>query len=95
MPSYEFRCPQGDSIDAFYSMADVPDAIDCPACGQRAARRPSAPYMSIGGSSAFKLIDSTTRSAHEPQIVSALPSTGRPPTTRYTQNPLHQKLPKP
>jgi len=94
MPTYEFCCPAGDRTDAQFSMASVPDALDCPACGQRAVRRPSSPYMSNAGSSRYRLIDSTKRSAHEPDVVSALPSSGRP-TTQYTSNPLHSKLPRP
>lgn len=94
MPTYEFRCPAGDSADAHFSMAAVPRAIDCPTCGQPAVRRPSSPHMSRSSSSAYRLVESTERSAHEPAVVSALPGSGRP-APAYTHNPLHHKLPRP
>jgi hypothetical protein len=53
-----------------------------------------APRLSIAGGAAFKLMDSTRRSAHEPGVVSALPSGKAFPGTGYTTNPLHQKLPR-
>lgn len=94
MPIYEFRCGAGDTVDLAFSMALVPDAVSCPTCGQVAARRPSSPHMSKSGSSTYKLIESTQRSAHEPGVVSALPASGRP-AQQYTSNPLHHKLPRP
>lgn len=94
MPLYEFRCPEGETAEAQFPMAQIPDAIDCPSCGQRATRRASSPRLSRAGSSAYGLIESTRRSAHQPEVVSSLPSAGRTPT-RYTSNPLHQKLPRP
>lgn len=95
MPLYEFRCPDGDTTEAQYLMAEVPDAIDCPTCGHRAGRRTSSPRLSRAGSSAYRLIESTSRSAHEPEVVSSLPTSGRPVRQQYTSNPLHTKLPRP
>ncbi len=96
MPLYEFRCPTGDQFEASFSMSQVPQLLDCPDCGQQARRRIGTPRLSIAGSAEFKLIDSTKRSAHEPNVVSNnLPSTGRSSPARYTGNPLHQKLPRP
>lgn len=96
MPLYEFRCPEGTSFEASFSMSQAPQLLDCPACGQASRRRISAPMLSISGSAEFKLIESTKRSAHEPEVVSnRLPAGGTEPATRYTRNPLHQKLPRP
>lgn len=97
MPLYEFRCPQGTVVEASYSMAAVPDTVDCPECGTPAARRITSVRLSRAGSSAYRLIESTQRSASEPEVVSALPAAGRPAREgpRYTHNPLHQKLPRP
>lgn len=97
MPLYEFRCPEGTILEAAYSMATVPDAMDCPDCGAPAARRITSVRLSRAGSSAYRLIETTQRTAAEPDVVSALPSGGRKPREgpRYTGNPLHRKLPRP
>ena len=96
MPLYEFRCPEGRQFEASFSMSQAPQMLNCPDCGQQSRRRISAPKLSIAGSAEYKLIDSTKRSAHEPEVVSnRLPATGRSTPTRYTGNPLHQKLPRP
>ena len=96
MPLYEFRCPEGTQFEASFSMSRAPQVLECPACGQESRRRISAPKLSISGSAEFKLIDSTKRSAHEPEVVSSrLPASGKAQSSRYTHNPLHQKLPRP
>ena len=95
MPLYEFRCPEGTTFEATFTMSQAPQLLECPRCGQPSRRRITAPKLSIANSAEFKLIDSTKRSAHEPEVVSSrLPSTGRPSSTRYTHNPMHQKLPR-
>lgn len=56
----------------------------------------SVPNLSKAGTSAFQLIDSSERSASEPQVVTgALPSKSRRKSQPYTSNPLHRKLPRP
>jgi hypothetical protein len=56
----------------------------------------SAPRISTAGSAAYRLIDSTKRSAHEPAVVNS-PGPGQRsgPGQKYTSNPLHKKLPRP
>lgn len=96
MPLYEFRCPAGTTIDVTFSMAAVPEAVDCPDCGAAAARQISIPRLSRSGSSAFQLMDSTRRSAESPDVVTSIPAEGgRPAVSRHTSHPLHQKLPRP
>ena len=70
MALYEFACPGCPPVEAFYPMGSAPDSIKCPGCGGQAARRISAPRLSIAGTSAFKLIEATEKSAHQPQVVS-------------------------
>ncbi|MGL3804470.1 FmdB family zinc ribbon protein [Paeniglutamicibacter sp. R2-26] len=94
MPLYDFRCPEGTVFESTFPMMDVPDALECPECRQPARRQMSAPRLSIANTAAYKLVDSTKRSAHEPAVVSGLPGAAKKPT-RYTSNPLHQKLPRP
>lgn len=95
MPIYEFRCPEGHGFDASFAMAKRPDELVCPTCGQSSQRRISSPQLSIAGSAAFKLMDSTQRSAHEPDVVSTTHPGARSPGTQFTSNPLHRKLPRP
>ena len=96
MPLYEFRCPPGTTTEASFSMAGVPDTVDCPDCGAPASRRISIPRLSRTGSPAFQLMDSTRRSAESPDVVASIPSAGGPPAdSRHTHHPLHQKLPRP
>ena len=96
MALYEFACPGCPPIEAYFPMGSAPESIDCPECGGRASRVFSAPYLSVSGRAAFKLIDSTQRSAHEPQVVTgALPQTTWKCTATITSDPLHRKLPRP
>jgi putative FmdB family regulatory protein len=97
MPLYEFRCPEGTTTESPFSMAAVPEAIDCPDCGEPARRRITGARLSRSGTAAYGLIESTERSADTPEVVRALPApsarTRKEP--RYTGNPLHLKLPRP
>jgi hypothetical protein len=78
-----------------HAMASVPDTVSCPNCQSPSRRLISVPKLSIAGSAAFKLVDSTKRSAHEPEVVSSLPAQGQRKVQAYTANPLHKKLPRP
>jgi putative FmdB family regulatory protein len=93
---YEFACPGCRPIEAYFPMGSAPESIDCPDCGGRASRVFSAPYLSVSGRAAFKLIDSTQRSAHEPQVIDGALAHNkwkRAPT--ISSHPLHLKLPRP
>lgn len=94
MPIYEFRCQQCSVFEESHRMDSVPDMVSCPTCRRPAPRKISAPRLSVSGSAAFKLIDATKRSAHEPEVVSSLPAAGRRKKQQYTENPLHRKLPR-
>jgi putative FmdB family regulatory protein len=96
MALYEFACPGCRPVEAFYPMGSAPLSIDCPECGGQARRQISAPRLSIAGRSAFKLLEATEKTAHEPQVVSgALPPPARGRATPTSSNPLHRKLPRP
>lgn len=94
MPTYTYRCENLHGFDEVHAMSLVPDASACPECGGEARRRPAAPHLSAAGSSAYGLIDSAAKSAHEPQVVSSLPGAPRRPSGGVTRNPLHAKLPR-
>jgi putative FmdB family regulatory protein len=96
MALYEFACPGCRPIEAYFPMGSAPESIECPECGGRAPRVYSAPYLSVSGRAAFKLIDSTQKSAHEPQVIDgALPQTTRKRARTMTSHPLYRKLPRP
>nr|WP_137725592.1 zinc ribbon domain-containing protein [Prescottella subtropica] len=95
MPLYQFRCAQCGPFDAAHPMTSVPDAADCPDCGEVSRRQITVPRLGRGSSTAMHLLDATARSAHEPAVV-----TGARPGTRHTiqkvtTDPLHRKLPRP
>lgn len=94
MPLYDFRCPEGTTFEASFPLSTVPDSAICPECRKPARRQIGSPRLSIANSPEFKLIESTKRSAFEPEIV-----TGRTAASKkrapYTTNPLHRKLPRP
>lgn len=94
MPLYDFRCSAGHGTEASFAITDRPDHVACPVCGQTSRRRIPSPRLSIAGSSAFGLLESTQRSAHEPEVVASTNPGTRPPTPT-TSNPLHRKLPRP
>lgn len=95
MPIYDFRCPDGHGVEASFAMAKRPDELVCPTCGQSSRRRMPSPRLSVAGSAAFGLMDSTQRSAHEPEVVSTTRPGTRSSGTQFTSNPLHRKLPRP
>lgn len=95
MPNYAYQCSEGCRFDAIYPMSEVPVETSCRRCGAAARRAVTAPHLSQSGSAAYGLIDRSERSAHEPEVVSSLPSAGAGPTRRVTRNPLHAKLPRP
>ncbi|MFP5312487.1 MAG: FmdB family zinc ribbon protein [Actinomycetes bacterium] len=94
MPLYDFRCPEGTTFEAAFPLNALPDSAPCPDCKAPARRLLASPRLSIANSAEFRLIDSTKRSAFEPEVVSG--RTGAPKSAvRYTSNPLHRKLPRP
>ena len=94
MPLYDFRCDAGHLAEAHYALAAVPPCVDCRVCGEPARRLLAAPHLGRSGSSAYRLIEQTSRSAHEPAVVrSTGPGSGSP--ARYTADPLHRALPRP
>lgn len=96
MPIYEYRCPECSIFEVISPMSAASDQQSCPTCGGAARRKMSVPNLSKAGTSAFQLIDSSERSASEPQVVTgALPSKSRRKSQPYTSNPLHRKLPRP
>jgi putative FmdB family regulatory protein len=96
MPIYEFRCARCADFEQSHPIATVPELTDCPACGEPARRRMSAPHLSAAGSAAYGLVERSARSAVEPDVVAApAPAPRSVGARRAPPNPLHQKLPRP
>ncbi|MCC9205908.1 FmdB family zinc ribbon protein [Arthrobacter sp. zg-Y769] len=96
MPLYAYRCADCLDFEVQFAMGSAPASLPCPACGAPARRRFTAPNLSRASSSAYRLIESTQRSASEPAVVhSPGPQPGTRPAGNISTNPLHRKLPRP
>ncbi|WP_442903924.1 FmdB family zinc ribbon protein [Gulosibacter sp. GYB002] len=95
MPLYEFKCPERHVSVALMPISTATRERECPDCGATAHRRISAPTVFTANRAAVAAIDATERSAHEPQLVSGLPTSGAKSPTRVTHDPAHRGLPRP
>ena len=95
MPLYAYRCADCMDFEVQMPMSQVEKSVSCPECGARASRRFTAPNLSLSSSPAYKLIESTERTAAEPAVVSSPGPRRTQAGTGFTRNPLHQKLPRP
>ncbi|MEH3154120.1 MAG: zinc ribbon domain-containing protein [Gordonia paraffinivorans] len=93
MPLYVFRCPTCPDVDRAFTMAAVPDEIDCATCGA-AARRVITTVAAGADPTATRLLDATGATADRPAVVSAIPGRTRP-ARRVTTDPRHRRLPRP
>lgn len=95
MPLYAYRCADCRDFEVQLPMSEVREATSCPECGAQAPRRFTSPNLSLSSSGAYKLIESTERTASEPAVVSSPGPRQTRAGTGVTRNPLHQKLPRP
>lgn len=96
MAVYEFICSDHGVATITMSMESVSDSAPCPFCGGSSRRRYSAPGLVLGDAAARRLIDATSRSAHEPTLVSSPVGTRMTPTrNRPTADPRTAHLPAP
>ncbi|GAA2038887.1 zinc ribbon domain-containing protein [Yaniella flava] len=97
MPLYDFRCPDGEVVEAFFAMQQKPDTVTCPHCGRDAVNLIPAIGPSQRNSSNMRIVDAAKATADQPGVVNSIAgrhTTKRQPTA-ITRNPLHQKLPRP
>lgn len=58
MPTYEFRCPSGHDFERFYkTISGAATEVECPECGQMAARQMSGGAGLLFKGSGFYLTD--------------------------------------
>lgn len=96
MAQYEFVCEEHGAATISMPMASVTATAPCPSCGGVSRRRFTAPGLALGNATARRLIEATSRSAHEPPVVSA-PVGARmaPARKRPTADPRTARLPAP
>jgi len=96
MASYLYNCKNCGEIVVNLPMGTAEPLIACPECSEEAQRLFSSPHIGISSSdSKMNLIENTKRSADEPEVVDALPDSGRVKKQAVTRDPRHQKLPRP
>ncbi|MEQ3551707.1 FmdB family zinc ribbon protein [Pseudonocardia nematodicida] len=73
MARYAYRCDTDGPVEVVRPIGTAPATVDCPSCGATASRVFTAPMLGLADRGRMGLIDRTTASAHEPQVVSAPP----------------------
>ncbi|TJY68824.1 zinc ribbon domain-containing protein [Arthrobacter sp. CAU 1506] len=96
MTLYAYACPVCEAVEMNYPIGQAPQEAPCSSCGRLMRRVFSPPRLSVASSSAYKLLDSTAKSAYEPDVVTRKSgTTAKSGRSRFTHNPLHSKLPRP
>ncbi len=68
MPTYDYDCPDCGGFDAFRSLAQRNEPVECPACGARSQRvLASAPRLSAMAAGTRRAFETNERAAHEPR----------------------------
>lgn len=97
MATYEYQCKKDGVIEISCPIGTAPESIDCLVCGTKALRMLSVPMIRNKAPKAFTAaIDRAEKSRYEPDVVSSLPSNGRPKySPNILQNPALKNLPRP
>ena len=97
MAIYEYRCDQDGVFETSRPIGTAPESAACPACGSEARRIVSMPMVMCSSRSAWSAaIEHAEKSAHEPEVVTSLPSTGaRRPARVAKMTPALARLPRP
>lgn len=96
MARYEFTCAEHGVLTISMPMTAITPTTPCPSCGELARRRYTAPGLALGDAAARRLIEATSRTAHEPAVVSS-PVGARITSTRRrpVADPRTARLPAP
>jgi putative FmdB family regulatory protein len=95
---YEYRCDDDGVFDVTRPFGTAPETVACPVCGSDAKRVFSVGMLRCGTRPAvFAAIERSEKSAHEPEVVTSVPSAGAPPprTRVVPLNPTLARLPRP
>lgn len=77
MVLYQYRCAQDGCFDVFRPLGTAPEVIECEACGGTATRVFTPPMLPHPRQDVVSAIEHAEKSAHEPEVVTSLPTTGR------------------
>lgn len=94
MPTYSYRCPAHGSFDRVVQISRRDHPANCPECDEPGSRVLKAPRISMGDSTARRLIDETRSTADAPRVVSSLPP-GKPRRSNTPADPRLRRLPRP
>ncbi|MEO6791525.1 MAG: zinc ribbon domain-containing protein [Ornithinibacter sp.] len=95
MATYDFICDEHGVSTLRMPMASVGTTAPCPSCGGESRRRYTAPGLALGDAAARRLIEATSRTAHEPAVVSSPGAPRSPRSRRPTADPRTARLPAP
>lgn len=97
MPTYSYRCSLCGPFDLVRPMSAAEPDVECPDCGTTARRVFGGPALRSLQAGTRAALEASERSADSPDVVPAIPATGRRrgATTRYSRNARHARLPRP
>lgn len=95
MVLYQYRCERHGDIEVLKPMGEAPRSVTCEVCGQSAKRVFTAPITRHPDRATVAAIDNALRSAHEPDVVTSIPSGVQKRPGWISTDPRHRKLPKP
>ncbi len=96
MAIYEYRCDQDGTFDVTRPLGTAPPSVPCQTCGTEARRVFSAPMLRSPHREILAAIDHSKKSAHEPEVVTSIPSAGdRKPGRMAKMTPKLARLPRP
>ena len=95
MATYEYRCEQDGVFDVTRPLGTAPQSVTCSVCGSEARRVISVPMFRSASRTAWTVaMDHADKSRYEPEVVTALPSTGARSRT-IPLTPTLRGLPRP
>ncbi|WP_030678552.1 FmdB family zinc ribbon protein [Streptomyces cellulosae] len=93
MATYQYRCTGCGTFDVTRPMGAAGAEEPCDTCGDRARRVYSAPMLARTSAPLARALRAQEASAHEPRIVTEVPSARRRPAP--AADPRQALLPKP
>ncbi|MFJ1806851.1 MULTISPECIES: zinc ribbon domain-containing protein [unclassified Streptomyces] len=93
MATYQYRCPGCGPFDVIRPMGRALPDEPCTTCGAQARRDFTAPMLTRTSTPLARALGAQEASAHEPRVVTEVPSAHRRPAP--AADPRHTRLPKP
>lgn len=93
MALYAYLCDACGPVEVRLPMGSAGTSAACPSCAQPVRRRYTAPASTRGSTPVARALQRQEASAHEPEVVTAVPHKKQRP--RLTTDPRHSRLPRP